>query len=175
MAGKVAISFKVTGLADLVASLKKVAPETRKEFSATLRTIGKVVADDAKAAMPRRTGRARKSVKVRVVTRRGSEAVEIAEGGGGAPYVPWLDFGGSVGRGRKSAVRVTISRHASGRQQVRARNLGGQGTGSVHRKVIKEGRYLYPAFVRHRDDMEQAVMEAVGRAVESAGLEVTST
>lgn len=173
--GTTSINFKVQGLGQLVASLKKVAPETRREFVAALKGVGKVVADDAKGAMPRRSGKARRTVKVKVVARRGADGVVISEGGAVAPYVPWLDFGGSVGRGRTTTKRVTVSRHASGRVQVRARSLGGMGTGSVTRPFTADGRYLYPALKRHTDDMEQAVRQAVATAVTSAGLEVTSS
>lgn len=171
--GTTSISLKVRGLGELVAALKKVAPETRRELVSALKQVGKVVADDTKGAMPKRSGAARRTVKVKVVTRRGADGVVISEGGAVAPYVPWLDFGGSVGRGRTTTKRVTVSRHAGGRIQVHARSLGGMGTGSVTRRFSRDGRYLYPALARHTDDMERAVAEAVATAVTSAGLEVT--
>src|SRR5690349_2882657 len=135
------------GLAELQRSLRKVAPETKRAFQADLRQIGKMVQTDAQASMHFKhpTGRAKRSVKVRVVNRRGFEGVQIEEGGTVAPYAPWLDFGGTVGRGRRSTVRIEVSRGASGRVSTRRQNLGSRGSGSVVRPFIKDGRYLYPA------------------------------
>lgn len=168
-----AVKMKLTGLNELLASMRKVAPVAKRELSGALRVIGKMVVTDAQASMTFKhpTGKARKAYKVRVVTRRGFEGVEINEGGPVAPYLPWLDFGGTVGRGRRSTARVSI--HAGGR--VTARRVGSRGTGSVVRPYIKDGRYLYPAYYRRYDDMVAATFEAVRKAAMSAGLEVTST
>lgn len=163
------IKLELKGLRELQTALRKVAPEAKRVFQANLKAIGQMVQSDTRADMPKHSGKGRRSVKVRVVTRRGFEGVEISEGGGVAPYVPWLDFGGRVGRGRRSTARLTIG---AGRVQVR--RIGGQGTGSVVRPYIKDGRYLYPAYYRRYDDMVAATFDAVRRACESAGLEVVS-
>lgn len=168
------IKMQLNGLSELLASMRKVAPEARREFTASLKAIGKVVQAETQADMPRRTGKARRSVKVKVVTRRGFEGVEISEGGAVAPYAPWLDFGGTVGRGRRTTARVTITAHSSGRVQVRRQNLGSRGSGAVVRPFIKDGRYLYPAYYRRYDDMVTATLDAVRKACASAGLEVTT-
>jgi hypothetical protein len=165
----VPIKMEMKGLSELLASMRKVAPETKREFTASLKAIGKMVQADTQADMPRRTGKARRSVKVKVVTRRGFEGVQITEGGPVAPYSPWLDFGGSVGRGRRSTARVTI-----GGGRVRVQRGGSRGSGSVVRPYIKDGRYLYPAYYRRYDDMVAATLNAVRDAALSAGLEVTS-
>jgi hypothetical protein len=167
----VPIKMQMTGLRELQTSLARVAPEAKREFTAQLRTIGKAVADDAAAEMPQRKGRARKSLKVKVVTGRGFEGVQISEGGAVAPYVPWLDFGGKVGRGRRS--HATVSVHAGGRVSVRRH--GSAGTGSVTREFIKGGRYLYPAYERRYDDMVAATLDAVAKAASAAGLEVKTS
>lgn len=164
------IKMEMKGLSELLASMRKVAPEAKREFTAELKTIGKMVAEDAAAEMPRRRGKARRSVKVKVVTRRGFEGVQINEGGAVAPYTPWLDFGGSVGRGRRSTARVTL--HGGGR--VTVQRGGSRGSGSVVRPYIKDGRYLYPAYYRRYDDMVAATLDAVRKAANTAGLEVTS-
>lgn len=167
-----AIKMKLTGVAEYLTALRKVAPEAKKELSTDLKAIGKMVVTDAQGEMSfkRPTGRARRAYKVKVVTRRGFEGVEISEGGTVAPYLPWLDFGGSVGRGRKSTARVSL--HGGGR--VTVKRVGSRGTGSVVRPYIKEGRYLYPAYYRRYDDMVAATFEAVNRACHSAGLAVTT-
>jgi hypothetical protein len=166
----VPIKMQLTGLRELLAALRKVAPDAKRELSASLKTIGKMVQADTQADMPRRRGKARRSVKVKVVARRGFEGVQISEGGAVAPYAPWLDFGGTVGRGRRSTARVTF--HGGGR--VTVQRGGSRGSGSVVRPFIKDGRYLYPAYYRRYDDMVAATLEAVRRACTAAGLEVTS-
>jgi len=167
----VPIKLQMPGLADLSMALRRVAPEAKREFQSELRAVGKMVQTDAQASMSFKhpTGKAKRSVKVRVVSRRGFEGVEISEGGAIAPYAPWLDFGGTVGRGRRSTVRLNIS---GGR--VTRQNLGSRGSGSVSRPFIKEGRYLYPAYYRRYDDMVKATLIAVRKACQTAGLEVTS-
>lgn len=164
------IKLEMKGLRELQASLARVAPEAKREFSAELKAIGGLVQADTQAAMPRRKGKARRSVKVKIVTRRGFEGVQISEGGAIAPYTPWLDFGGTVGRGRRSSARVTI--YGGGRVSVQ--RGGSRGTGSVVRPFIKDGRYLYPAYYRRYDDMVKATFEAVRKAANTAGLAVTS-
>lgn len=170
------IKLAMPGLADLQRALRKVAPEAKREFSAELRAIGKLVVTDVKASMHFKhpTGKAKRSVKVKVVNRRGFEGVQLTEGGPVAPYTPWLDFGGTVGRGRRTTARVTISRGAGGRIQTRRQILGSRGSGSVVRPYIKDGRYLYPAYYRRYDDMVKATLDAVRKACVSAGLEVTT-
>lgn len=164
------IKLELKGLKEFQSALRNIAPAARKEFATDLKAIGKMVATDAAADMPRVTGKARRSVKVKVVANRGFEGVSISEGGTVAPYVPWLDFGGTVGRGRKSNARVTIA--SGGRVSVQRGRA--KGTGTVVRPYIKDGRYLYPAYFRRYDDMVAATFEAVKRATTSAGLEVTS-
>lgn len=73
-------------LRDLDAALPKALRLAGNEAAA-------VVVDDARSRMPRRSGRAVKSVKARSTR----VAVRIASGGKNAPYVPWLDYGGRVG------------------------------------------------------------------------------
>jgi hypothetical protein len=67
--------------------------------------------------VPRRTGRAGGTIKA-ASTR--TEA-RVSEGGARAPYMPWLDFGGRVGR-----------------------------KNSVKRPFLKEGRYIWKSFGAHR-------------------------
>lgn len=68
-------------------------------------------------------------------------AAQLKAGGTKAEYFPWLDFGGTVGR-----------KHA------------------VHRRFIKEGRYIYPTLRKKRADVEEKVFEVVDRLADRAGL-----
>lgn len=164
-----AIKLAMPGLKPLATALGSVAPEAKRQFTADLKGIGKIVQAETQADMPRVTGKARRSVRVKVVMRKGFEGVEISEGGSVAPWAPWLDFGGSVGRGRKTTARVTI-----GGGRVRVERGGSRGSGAVVRPYIKEGRYLYPAYYRRYDDMVKATLEAVRKATASAGLEAVA-
>jgi hypothetical protein len=65
-------------------------------------------------------------------------------GGSKAPYYPWLDFGGRVGR-----------RHAT------------------VRPFLEHGRYIYNAYFRSRGEFEKALEGALVDVAERAGLEVT--
>ena len=66
--------------------------------------------------------------------------------------MPWLDFGGSVGRGHKM----------------------GAGMGAIKRdwmgRPVGEGRYVYPAISSEREATLAAVLDAAARRLESAGL-----
>ena len=73
-------------LRDLDAALPKALRLAGNEAAA-------VVVDDARSRMPRRSGRAAKSVKAKSTR----VAVRITSGGKNAEYVPWLDYGGKVG------------------------------------------------------------------------------
>lgn len=164
------IKMDLKGVKELQAALAKVAPEAKAQLQADLKAIGALVQADVQAEMPRRKGKAKRSVKVKVVQRRGGEGVQISEGGSVAPYAPWLDFGGTVGRGRRATARVTL--HGNGRVSVR--RGGSRSSGSVVRPFIKEGRYLYPAYERRYAEMVAAAFDAVHKAAVAAGLEVKS-
>lgn len=73
------------------------------------------------------------------------DRVRVRGGGSRAPYYPWLDFGGSINpRGRQI----------------------------IERKFITDGRYIYDAFFRKRDDFDKALSDALLDAARSAGIEV---
>ncbi|MDG4762426.1 HK97 gp10 family phage protein [Micromonospora sp. WMMD710] len=71
-------------------------------------------------------------------------ATRVSAGSSRAPYVPWLDYGGE------------------GRRKGRP----------AYREFRKGGRYVYPAFHAHRDDVQGALEGALLKVVRSAGLEV---
>lgn len=65
----------------------------------------------------------------------------VRVGGPKAPYYPWLDFGGRTGRKR-----------------------------AAHRPYIKGGRYLYPAYERHRDDILAVLTKRITAVATAVGL-----
>jgi hypothetical protein len=81
-----------------------------------------------------------------IVPRSTRTAARIKAGGRRAPHYPWLDFGGSVGPQK-----------------------------SVHRPFIREGRYLFPAYAEHRDEMVAKLEEALVEVALSAGLQAEAS
>lgn len=88
-------TIQVAGLREFQAALKKMDADLPKQLRVALNAASQLVIDYAKPKIPRRSGAAAASLKVRSSQR----AARIAAGGRKAPYYPWLDFGGSVGPG----------------------------------------------------------------------------
>lgn len=135
-----ALTIAVSGLRELSRSLSKVDGESAKQLRIVFNEAAELVITTARPRIPRRTGRAAGSLK----TKSTRTAVRVAFGGPRAPYYPWLDFGGKVGR-RKSVVRPFLS----------------------------DGRYVYPAYYDRRDDIVRAMQEGIERVARGAGLEVS--
>jgi hypothetical protein len=87
--------IRVEGLRELQAALKAADGESQKQLRVIGNDAAEVIVAGAQRLVPRRSGRARGSIKARS----GQREVRIVAGGGRAPYYAWLDFGGSVGRG----------------------------------------------------------------------------
>lgn len=79
-----------------------------------------------------------------VKARSSQREARVAIGGARAPYVPWLDYGGKTGPNR-----------------------------SVVRPFIREGRYLYPALTRKRDELQKILEAGLVELATGAGLEVS--
>lgn len=85
---------RVTGLKEFQRALKKVDKDLPKAMRLALNESANVVVASATPLIPRRSGRAARSVKAR-----STQTLARVQGGGGrAEYYPWLDFGGAVGR-----------------------------------------------------------------------------
>lgn len=87
---------EVRGIRDLSRALRDIDRDLPKELASGLAEASEIVADAVRAKMPRRSGRAVGSVKVRKQQR----GAALAIGGSKAAYTPWLDFGGKVGRNK---------------------------------------------------------------------------
>jgi len=85
--------IRITGLADFSRRLRKMDADLPKALRIALNDAAGIVVDEAKPTIPRRTGRARASVK----TSSTRTLARVTAGGRKAPYYPWLDFGGRVG------------------------------------------------------------------------------
>lgn len=87
---------EVTGLRELRAQLKAMDAGLPKMIRVALNQASELVISYARPKIPRRSGRAAGSLKVRS----NQQTARIAAGGQRAPHYPWLDFGGRVGRGK---------------------------------------------------------------------------
>jgi hypothetical protein len=154
-------AIHVEGLAEIQRGLGRVSKELTKETRAGFKAIADHVVGIAQQRMPWRSGEAAKSLKPRGTnagatirfpgggqesfTRAGAVGGKSSSQKGG--YYPWLDFGGTTGRGRVSA---------GGHERARV-------AGGVKREVIKGGRYLYPAIGEAGDFIGDAAGDIIER------------
>jgi len=132
--------IRVVGLREFGRALKTLDANAPKGLRLAANDAAEFLIGRVRPLIPRRSGNAANSLTARSTR----TAVRIAIGGRKAPYYPWLDFGGRVGRNR-----------------------------SVVRPFIKEGRYLYPEFRRSRDEFETVLAQALTKVAEDAGMDVT--
>jgi hypothetical protein len=133
-------SIKVTGLKGFAKGLKQMDAELPKALRLAFNEVAEPIAEGARAKVPRRSGRAARSIQVRSTR----TEVRIVAGGPRAPYYPWLDFGGRVGRKR-----------------------------ATRRAFYREGRYIYPTYYEQRDEIPKRLELALVNVARLAGLEVT--
>jgi hypothetical protein len=132
--------IKVEGLSEFNRALKKLDSELPKAVRLANNEAAEVVVKYTLPLVPTRSGKAKRTVKA-ISTRTEGRA---RGGSKGAPYYPWLEFGGHVGR-----------KHATARP------------------YVKEGRYLYPSYLSHRAEVFQVLVKALAKVARDAGLEVT--
>lgn len=132
-------AVEIVGFAQLRKALRALGSEGPKALRIASNEAAQLVVDTARAGMPSRSGKARASVKVRST----QTAARVTEGGNRAPYVPWLDYGGKVGR-NNTAKRVFIA----------------------------DGRYVYPAYRERKAEFEPLIRESVVRIAADAGLDL---
>lgn len=137
--------YYLHGLKEFKAALRQIDSQFGGELRKALNEVAQVVVDQARPQVPRgRTGRARESMK----PGSSQNAAQIKVGGTVAPYYPWLDFGGSVGRGHRPGVG---------------------NSGSVKRPFIKKGRYVYPTAEAKRDELVGKLDEMLAMLIKKAG------
>lgn len=140
------VTVKVVGLEEWKRALKTLDAELDRQLPVKLGEIAGQIASRIRGVMPRRSGWAASTVSSRT---QGRDAfIGIGTGDPSNDYVPWLDFGGSVGRGHQR----------------------GPNMGAIHRPFVKEGRYLYPQIGKARKDIRLAVDQAIKEAAEHAGI-----
>lgn len=131
------------GLREFQAGLRKLDSDLPKALRVAGNTAAEIVVGEAKPRVPTGPGirgHARQSIRVASSQRE----VRVREGGAKYPYMPWLDFGGSVGR-----------------------------NDSVKRPFLKQGRYIWRAFADNREKVLSIYQDKLVDIARSAGLEVT--
>jgi hypothetical protein len=137
-----------------VSAVDPIHVEGLKEFRDTLRKMGtgihKSMKDVLNAAVEviavdarRRVPTRRGKAKQSIRTQSSQLQARVLGGGKRVPYYPWLDFGGKVGRNK-----------------------------SIHRPFLQEGRYLYPAYRKHKDDVKDLLQSGLVDLARDAGFEV---
>lgn len=147
----------VEGMKDLQKALKEMDGESQKEIRVALNAVAATVAQGAARRVPVKTGRARASLREFSSQRE----TRIAAGGRKAPYYGWLDFGGTVGKGR-----------TPGGFKKKAGGATGGTAGSIHRPWFEGGRYIYPTIAANRDSLAKAVHKQLMDLAKSKGLTV---
>jgi len=136
--------IRVSGLKELNMAFKQLSDEIAGPgLKAAFLAIATTVAGKARQMVPSRSGTAAASIQAHGSTR----GATLSFGGQAAPYMPWLDFGGSVGRGHV---------HGVGFSGAIKRDWMGRPAG--------EGRYVYPAISAERDHTAEAVEAAIAEA-----------
>lgn len=130
---------QIEGLRDIVRALRQVDADLPKALRLAANMAADIVVNEARRDVPTRTGRAKASIKAKSTR----TAARVTSGGRRAPYMPFLDYGGRVGRNK-----------------------------SVRRPYISDGRYVYPAFRRKRAEFEAVLRDQLRSVVRGAGLEM---
>lgn len=131
--------IKIDGLNQFVRNLKKIDADLPKTLRVGFNDAAMIIVDYVQPRIPHVTGKAAASVKVKSTR----NSVRVSEGGNSAPWMPWLDFGGKVGRGK-----------------------------SIVRQFYREGRYLYAGLAAEGEKVYAAIVGALLDAVRAAGIEV---
>jgi hypothetical protein len=87
--------IEITGLREFQRALKEMDAGLPKLIRVALNEASGLVISYARPRIPKKSGKAAGSLKVRSSQRQ----ARIAAGGTRAPWYPWLDYGGAVGIG----------------------------------------------------------------------------
>jgi len=132
--------IEIQGLREIVRALREVDANLPKQLRLVANEAANIVVDSARPTVPKRTGRAAASIRAQSTR----TAARVTSGGRRAPYMPWLDYGGKVGR-----------------------------NDSASRPFEPDGRYVYPAFRRERQRFEKVMRDRLAEVVRGAGLEMS--
>ncbi len=144
--------IRVSGLREVQKALKELDGESQKELRLTLNEAAGIVVRVAQRRTPVLTGAARSSIRATS----GQRESRVSAGGRKAPYFPWLDYGGTTGRG-----------HAG-----KSGNAGFS-AGSVKRPFLKGGRYIYPAYSDQYANIRRLLDKRLNALLQSKGIETS--
>jgi hypothetical protein len=128
------VPIRVDGIPEVAKALRAVDKGLVKLLRDGMKEAAEIAATEIRTRVPKRSGRAAASVKAKGTNKGGG----ITFGGTKAPYYPWLDFGGSVGKGHQA---------------------GKAFSGAVKRPIIDGGRYVYPGVAATQDEVREKVDE----------------
>lgn len=129
----------VQGLSEFRRNLRDMDAALPRALRLAGNEAANIVVDSARPTVPSRSGKARQSIKARS----SQTATRVTAGGSRAPYFPWLDYGGKVGRDNTAT-----------------------------RPWRPDGRYVYPAYRRERTRVEETLNAALRRIADDAGVEL---
>lgn len=135
-------TVRIEGINEVAKALRGISKEASKELRVGMKGIAEMVATDARGRVPKKTGKAAKSIRARGTTK----GAAITEGNAKAPHMPWLDYGGStkvLGRGNR-----------------------------VQRPFVPGGRYLYPAIGANSAKISAKAEELITDLARKHGLDV---
>lgn len=122
--------IEIEGLREFMRSLRAMDSALPKALRLAGNAAAAIVVTDAAGRVPRRSGRAARSVKAKSTR----TAVRISSGGKSAPYFPWLDYGGRVGPARS----VNRPWRPDGRYVYPAFTDNRQAVDDAYRKALRE-------------------------------------
>ena len=147
------VGTEVEGLIAMKQAFRAAHDGTQHAIQVRLKQVATLVASEVAGRTVVRSGRAASSVRA-VATQ---ESASVVAGGPKAPYYPWLDFGGSTGRGHVSG--------AADSGAIKREWFGKGGSGD------QEGRYVYPAIRDMSEVIAHEAGEAIHEALRDAGFE----
>ncbi len=138
MSGKT-FKIQVDGLTDLQRSLREVKKAAPREIKAFSVEVAGLIVKKGRPLVPKRTGKAQRSWRVAS----DANGAKVAYGGATAPWMPWIDFGGRVGKKK-----------------------------SVKRPYIQGGRYLYPTIAKYQPQTQKIADDAMEKIMTDVGIKV---
>ena len=141
------VELRFVGLVELRKAMRDAEAGSQKHLQIHFKDVATTVASAVAGEVPvGATGAAAASVRARAT----ATSAQIVAGGPSAPYFPWLEYGGSTGRGHV---------------------VGKGGSGAIKRPFIKAGRTIYPTIGAMSDVIVQAANDGIGDALKEAGWE----
>ena len=125
------VRIEITGLKEFRKALRDADRQLPRELRKVFNTAGQAVAREATPRIPEKSGKLARSVRARSTQTEGRVVMGSPTR---VPYAGWIEFGG---------------------------NRKGRGGGIARRPVVRNGRYLYPAYLRRQAEVYRALDEGL--------------